>query len=446
LNNAKDVVTPLLFAVLQNLTIPEVDFDGGYLKNIEVHIEQPSVKNINIAAQSAANAVELTANTLDATMSSDFKYKWLFVTATGTADIKMSDISLDMELGLGTQVSNTTGELAPKLAVKKSDINVDPSKVDIKLTGSLVAKIASVFIPLFKSTIIPDVIKTVQQQITEIVDNQIDTALMVNGTQITIPYLSGVTVDFAQMNNGPTVTSNSVLEMSVNGTIFDDHRPRAISELPASFNVHDPAGKTFQAYLTDYVVNSAFDASYSTGAPIDVTHLLSLANVTVTTDDIGTVFPEVLTKYGSGKNVSIDLQFVNTTSSAHITSEVEATLYVNVGMQVEGQAVMSAEFDALRAVATFSSKDGIIYGGISNYTLGEVINFISFIDGVTKEQVVGQLQKEVDTLVDQANKNLTAGIQIPPFLGIEIADADLQLHPGYVSAGFNVTAAQWFQI
>jgi len=39
LNNAKDVVTPLLFAVLKNLTIPEVDFDGGYLKDIQVHLD-----------------------------------------------------------------------------------------------------------------------------------------------------------------------------------------------------------------------------------------------------------------------------------------------------------------------------------------------------------------------------------------------------------------------
>jgi len=187
------------------------------------------------------------------------------------------------------------------------------------------------------------------------------------------------------MNGGPTVTTDNVLEVTVNGTLFDIHDPAAIAELPASFNVRNPAGKTFQAYLTDYVINSALDASFRTGNFVDVTHLLSLVNVTLTTDDIGTVFPEILTKYGSGKNVTIDLEFVNTTSSAKITTEVEATAYVNLGIQIEGQSVMSAEFDAANAIATFSSKNGLIYGGISHYTLGNVINFISFIDGVTKE-------------------------------------------------------------
>lgn len=109
------------------------------------------------------------------------------------------------------------------------------------------------------------------------------------------------------MNGGPKVTTDKVVEVSVNGTIFDIKNPHAISELPANFNVRDPAGKTFQAYLTDYVINSALSASFDTGNFVDITHLLSLVNVTLTTDQIGTVFPEILTKYGSGKNVTIDL-------------------------------------------------------------------------------------------------------------------------------------------
>lgn len=49
--------------------------------------------------------------------------------------------------------------MAPKLKVQKSDITINPDDIDVTLSGSLVAKIASVFIPLFKSTIIPLVVK-----------------------------------------------------------------------------------------------------------------------------------------------------------------------------------------------------------------------------------------------------------------------------------------------
>jgi hypothetical protein len=35
---AKNIVTPIVFQNLQDLTIPEVDFDGGWLKNVKVAI------------------------------------------------------------------------------------------------------------------------------------------------------------------------------------------------------------------------------------------------------------------------------------------------------------------------------------------------------------------------------------------------------------------------
>jgi hypothetical protein len=35
---AKNIVTPIIFQNLQNLEIPEVDFDGGWLKNVKVAI------------------------------------------------------------------------------------------------------------------------------------------------------------------------------------------------------------------------------------------------------------------------------------------------------------------------------------------------------------------------------------------------------------------------
>jgi hypothetical protein len=60
------------------------------------------------------------------------------------------------------------------LTVQKFNVNINPDDIDIVLSGSLVAKIASVFIPLFKSTLIPmivnDLIKTVTTTINTTVD------------------------------------------------------------------------------------------------------------------------------------------------------------------------------------------------------------------------------------------------------------------------------------
>lgn len=67
-----------------------------------------------------------------------------------------------------------------------------------------------------------------------------------------------------------------------------------------------------QAYISDYVLNTAFESGYLTGNTLDLTYLLKkYLNVTVTTDTLGLLIPEVLTKYGAGKSVGLAGKFVN---------------------------------------------------------------------------------------------------------------------------------------
>lgn len=67
-------------------------------------------------------------------------------------------MNADIELGLTTQPGSPTTDLAPKITADKVAININPDDVDIKLSGSLVSKIASVLIPLFKKTLIPMIV------------------------------------------------------------------------------------------------------------------------------------------------------------------------------------------------------------------------------------------------------------------------------------------------
>jgi hypothetical protein len=46
------------------------------------------------------------------------------------------------------------GELAPALSLKNFNIKIDPNKINIKLEGGLVAKIASLFVEVFKNEIL----------------------------------------------------------------------------------------------------------------------------------------------------------------------------------------------------------------------------------------------------------------------------------------------------
>ena len=58
---------------------------------------------------------------------------------------------------------------------------MNPDDIDITLSGSLVAKIASVFIPLFKSTLIPMIVNDLVQTVTTTIDTTVDQDLALYG-------------------------------------------------------------------------------------------------------------------------------------------------------------------------------------------------------------------------------------------------------------------------
>ena len=102
LNQAKNIITPYIFANLKDLVIPELDFDGGSLKNIDIKIPEPALSDVNINLDQTNNGVELVCNNVVANMVSDFKYTYGILSVSGTATINIKKIGLDMELDVGT--------------------------------------------------------------------------------------------------------------------------------------------------------------------------------------------------------------------------------------------------------------------------------------------------------------------------------------------------------
>lgn len=90
-------------------------------------------------------------------MVSDFTFKYLFVKVSGKANINIKNIGVDAQIGLEEQQTRYS-DMAPKIDVQKLDFNINPDDVDIKLTGGAVAKIASILVPLIKSSLIPTII------------------------------------------------------------------------------------------------------------------------------------------------------------------------------------------------------------------------------------------------------------------------------------------------
>jgi len=264
------------------------------------------------------------------------------------------------------------------IKIPKVNINVDPNDIDIKLSGGgLVTKIAAIFIPLIKDTIIPDLLKTLESTIQGKVTDTINTDLA-EFVHIAIPALAGVTTDVAQLLGGPKFADTKVFTMGLNGTSYDAKNVVAPAYHPATYDATDLQGKELQAYFTEYTANTALDAGFLTGNTLDITKILSKLNVTVTTDDIAVIIPEILTKYGSGKNVSLAGKFITEASHTSVTSagtHVDVSLAVTVG--VEGETCIFAPISHTLVQAFVSSTAGVIHGNISQSVVG------AFGDGFT---------------------------------------------------------------
>jgi len=173
--------------------------------------------------------------------------------------------------------------------------------------------------------------------------------------------------------------------MVVNGTFFDAQKVQKSAYTPAAFNVRDPKGKQFQAFVTDYAANTALEAGFLTGNTLDITYLLqTYLNLTVTTDNLGLVIPEILTKYGAGKAVGITGKFTQAKSVISFDStSSSAKGNLEVTIVVGSETAILAEFVGIDVAGAVHALNGAIFGGITTNTLGNIGNFQTSL-GLTK--------------------------------------------------------------
>lgn len=147
-----------------------------------------------------------------------------------------------------------------------------------------------------------------------------------------------------------------------------------------------------QAYISDYVLNTAFESGYMTGNTLDLTYLLKqYLNVTVTTDTLGLLIPEILTKYGAGKAVGLAGKFVNSQTESKFTKEGQTlTGSLGVVVTIDNEVAISADFNEFAVSAVLSSKAGAIHGSVSKSTAGTLSDFSTTL-GITSDQLIAEI-------------------------------------------------------
>lgn len=440
LANTKNVIAPFIYSHLENIAIPEIDVSGGKFTNLKINLPQPSLSDIQTLLDGTNNALNLKVDGATGTITADFSYTYL-ITVNGSANINIKKLGVDFDISAEQQPGTPSTEMAPKLKVVRANITLDPSDIDITLSGSLVAKVASLIIPIIKSSVIPQVVSGIQSTILDTINNTINPDLAKYGNEITIPYLAGVTFDYAQLGQGIFVQSDSsYAQATLNATFFDMNAPESYTEEPVAFPLRNPNGKSAQVYISEYTANTLLKSGFDTGNTLDINTLLyKYLKVVVTTDFMAQFVPQFTEIYGTGKAVQFSAKFANAPGTAKVTTEqASLTLDLEGTFMVGDSVAASGTLSGIDFAAFIQGVNGVLKGNISKSSLGTLTNFQTAM-GITSDQFINSLQSSMNKYIAEANADLATGIEVTSILGVNVSQFEVNFSNGYLEGGIDAS-------
>lgn len=102
-NTFNTIAAPYIFSNLKNIIIPDIAITGGSLTNITFTLDQPpKPEDIEFILNPATNGINFNTKELAAHVTANFDFSYLFITASGTAKIDITNIIADLGIDLTT--------------------------------------------------------------------------------------------------------------------------------------------------------------------------------------------------------------------------------------------------------------------------------------------------------------------------------------------------------
>lgn len=360
IEQAKDAYYNVLMQLLANLDVPDVDFDGGYLRQNSFYIKE-AVQDMRISADQDLNGIRFEFNNLEAEFQSkDFHASYGIIQTSGSMSIDIKQVYI----AFTEQTDMTTlpnGRVVPALVSVHivTQIPTDMDHFKVHFEGDFAAEVINLLAPLFAGAI--------RDQIAAALNDQIGTALPVYLNQIIADQqgaselYQGLMLDWAVINQ-PRVF-NTGLKFDIKGLFYKKGDAEVEPELqPPVMPYHDDSSPAkFQAFVSNYSLNSlaeSFVEVYDTvlKMPAEVATLskcLSLSQFS--SNDIGSWTFNV-TKLG-------DIDVRENTSTLRIAGDVEATAYI------DGIKVLDIELEKALFNFTINVNDTELTGNVTEITV-----------------------------------------------------------------------------
>jgi hypothetical protein len=190
---------PYFFSRSEWFPLPdEFPFSGGKVKDVEVLLLQPKdlQKDIKFDIDTKNKTIRMNGHRMYAQMRGNFTFTFMYVEFSGQVYSNVSDMTVIADSRLRA-VPDETGRLAPQLEIVNLEIEIDPNNIQVKLEGSVVAKIAEVFTEIFKNKVAGKVVEASKQEVYRVVDRDVNKKLLIYGTHDEVPGFESLFFDYS---------------------------------------------------------------------------------------------------------------------------------------------------------------------------------------------------------------------------------------------------------
>lgn len=439
IKNIKNYVMPSIIADINALSLPRIDYNGGYVEELKFAFHLKSNDSVGFSFDPARNAVIFTAHDISGKVTGKFKQRLLLISARGNfeADFKDGGISIHIAVPLHSQLLN--GRVIPKIEVQDFNIAFDTSKIKISIWGGFLADIGDLFIGLFKGVIIRSIASGINTKVPPQLNTAIQSYLVAsNGF---LPLYNGLAFDF-QVPADPVMT-NETLGLYLNATFFNQSLGYSVPMAsPISDVALDFSHKNLITVDTSrYTIDSLLLTVQKTGL-LDTNITQATLGPVYGPAYLNTTFADsmlygLIAKYGRDQPMALRIDTPVAPNSFFKPGELGLDVTFDVWVYVREELAVR-----IRVI----NAEGAIAVNLTDGNMTIQLDELYFTDTQVFDSQLGPLNIDEERVVINwiiemslpiINSYLGKGIQLPDeFFGIiRIRDAFFEAMDGYVRVG-----------
>ena len=219
LQHGKDFFMPYILNVLSKITLPDMEVDDFTIQNTVANLYVVNPQYVQVGLDSSDNAILLTAQNLGGVITGDFKYKLFLIEYHGHFEADIQTGGAQLSLGLPLIANSYNGKLLPSVQVEDMNLLLNPKKIDIKLSGSIVADIADLFVDIFSNLVVNIISSQIEKIAPDMIVQDVNAMMEKTGGAISIPELGNLGFDFSY--TATPVVLDGQIDFYVNGTVFN---------------------------------------------------------------------------------------------------------------------------------------------------------------------------------------------------------------------------------